>query len=145
MVYSNCNKFYRKCIIDKANLRFTEGMGFGEDRLFNYNFIKLCEGRIVTSSLIQLKYLQRTEESMSTRYIPDYFKIVLELHQAKIDCFTNLSKNTADEEKQEFISKDIIREIKMALDRCEKNPKEREDNLSIINKYISDNNISLER
>lgn len=35
MVYSNCNKFYKKSIIDKANLRFEEELGFGEERCDN--------------------------------------------------------------------------------------------------------------
>ena len=56
MVYSNCNKFYRKAIIDELGLRFDETVDFGEDRLFNYSFIEKC-GRIVTSSHIMLLYL----------------------------------------------------------------------------------------
>jgi|GEM_PF-349702 len=138
MVYSNCNKFYKKSIIDKANLRFEEELGFGEDRLFNYEYIRLCEGQIITSSLLQIKYLER-EGSMSTRYMPDYFRNVLRLHKAKIECFTGLSKNTTDEQKQRFIDSDIKNEILKALERCDNNPREREENLEIIKKYVSDN------
>lgn len=117
MTYSNCNKFYKKGIIDSVNLRFKEGMGFGEDRLFNFDYIKLCNGRIVTSSLIQIKYIQRSKISMSTKPIPNYYDIVMSLHKAKIECFTSLSLNTTKEEKEAFIKKDFEKEKKDALHR----------------------------
>ena len=142
MVYSNCNKFYKRCIIDSVNLRFKEGYGFGEDRLFNYDYIRLCPGKIVTSSILQLRYLQRSEVSMSSRYVPHFYDIVMMLHEAKIDCFINLSKNTTDKEKEEFIVGDLIKEISCAVERFDNNPKEREETFPIIREYLdSDGNV----
>ncbi len=117
MTYSNCNKFYKKSIIDSVNLRFREGMEFGEDRLFNFDYFNLCTRRIVTSSLLQIKYLQRSKTSMSTKPIPDYCDILMNLHKAKVDCFTTLSLNTSAEEKEAFIKRDFENAKKSALER----------------------------
>ena len=38
LMYSNCNKFYRRSVIERLQLRFDENTDFGEDRLFNYRF-----------------------------------------------------------------------------------------------------------
>ena len=54
---------------------------------------------------------------MSTKPIPDYYNIVMGLHKAKVDCFTNLSLNTTKEEKEAFIKKDFEKEKKDALER----------------------------
>lgn len=117
MTYSNCNKFYKKSIIDSVNLRFRQDLEFGEDRLFNFDYFKLIKGKILTSSLLQIKYLQRSEVSMSTRHFPDYYETVMMLHKAKVDCFTSLSLNTTKEEKESFIQKDFEKEKKGALER----------------------------
>lgn len=39
LVYSNCNKYYSNRIIKEAQIRFEEGISFGEDRLFNYRYL----------------------------------------------------------------------------------------------------------
>ena len=47
LVYSACNKFYRKEIIDENGIRFKENLSFGEDRLFNYTYLRYC-GSVTT-------------------------------------------------------------------------------------------------
>ena len=135
MVYSNCNKFYKKSIIDKMHIRFDESTSFGEDRLFNYAYIPHC-GRIVTSSLIMLQYLQRSTVSGSSKHIPEFFRLVLSLHEAKMDCFLNLSKGTTDLEKSSFKAYDLTREIENTISRFPNHPEEKEENLSLINSAI---------
>ena len=39
MIYSNCNKFYRRNVIERIHLRFDENTDFGEDRVFNYHYL----------------------------------------------------------------------------------------------------------
>ena len=136
LIYSNCNKFYRRSVIEQLQLRFDENTGFGEDRLFNYRYLSGCRGRILTSSLIMLHYIQRNTESMSSKHIPDYFARVLCLHQAKVDCFLSLSKDTTPEEKLDFIAYDITREMKKTLDRFKLYPEEKAENLPAINRLV---------
>ena len=131
MIYSNCNKFYKRSVIEDLNLRFDEKISFGEDRLFNYSFLPGCRS-VVTSSLIMLDYIQRSLHSMSTRHIPFYFDRVMELHQKKMDCFLELSKGTTQEERRRFSDGDLEKEISGAVARASAHPKEQEEVLAKI-------------
>ncbi len=111
LIYSNCNKFYKRSVIEGRGIRFDESFFFGEDRLFNYSFL-MGAGSVVTSSEIMLEYIQRSLESMSTKYDPDYYDRIMKLHHAKVDCFTSLSKGTTEEEKKLFEKRDLESEIR---------------------------------
>ncbi len=136
LIYSNCNKFYRRSVVEQCGLRFDEASDFGEDRLFNYHFLTGCRGRIMTSSLLMLRYIQRSTNSMSARSVPGYFSCVRRLHEAKMDCFLPLSKGTSEEEKLDFVAYDLSREVEKTLDRFAKHPAEKEENLPEINRLI---------
>ena len=136
MVYSNCNKFYRRSVIEEQYLRFDEGMSFGEDRMFNFRFLSCCRGRILTSALIMFHYIQRSVGSMSSKHIPGYFSCVSRLHEAKMDCILPLSTGTTEEEKLDFIAYDVSREIERTLARFEEHPEEKEENLPAINRIV---------
>ena len=135
LVYSNCNKFYRRSILEEHKLRFREDIAFGEDRLLNYYFLSYC-GTIVTSSLIALRYIQRSNESMSNKYVPHYFDQILMLHLEKMKCFLNLSKGTDHEERMDFVAYDLSTEIERTLERFGEHPEEREENLPRINEIV---------
>ncbi len=136
MVYSNCNKFYRRSVIEEHCLRFDESMSFGEDRMFNFCYLSYCSGRILTSSLIMLHYIQRSADSISSRHIPNYFSVVRRLHKAKMDCFLALSTGTTEEEKRDFIAYDISREVEKTLDRFVLYPEEKLENMPAINRLV---------
>jgi Glycosyltransferases involved in cell wall biogenesis len=135
MIYSNCNKFYKRSIIEKLKLRFDEKLEFGEDRLFNFKYISGC-GKIITSSLIMLNYIQRNATSLSTKHMPGYFECIKMLHREKINCFFELSKGTTEEEKLDFAAYDLSREIEKTIDRFAEHPEEIEENLPEINRII---------
>ena len=135
LVYSNCNMFYRRSILNEKNLRFREDIAFGEDRLFNYYYLSHC-GSIVTSSLIALRYIQRSDQSMSSKYVPNYFDQVMMLHDEKMKCFLRLSKGTDHEERMDFIAYDLSTEIERTLERFAEHPEEREENLPRINEIV---------
>lgn len=136
LVYSNCNKFYRRSVIEQCQLRFDETMDFGEDRLFNFRYLSGCRRRILTSSLIMLHYIQRSADSMSSKHFPGYFSCVRRLHEAKMDCILALSTGTTEAEKRDFIAYDISREIEKATDRFALHPEEKAENLPAINRLI---------
>ena len=136
LIYSNCNKFYRAGIIREYGIRFREDVTFGEDRFFNYAYLPHC-GKIATSSLIMLRYIQRVEDSQSTRYIPGYFDIMMSLHREKMNCFLSLSKGTSLEEQADFEKCDLSNELKTAIKRWEAHPEEREENQAEITELKS--------
>ncbi|MBR5338067.1 MAG: glycosyltransferase [Lachnospiraceae bacterium] len=133
LIYSNCNKFYQADIIRENGIRFREDVTFGEDRLFNYAYLPHC-GRIATSSLIMLRYIQRVEDSQSTRYIPGYFDTMISLHREKMNCFRSLSIGTSQKEQDDFEKADLTNEVKIAIKRWEAHPEERDENQAEINK-----------
>lgn len=135
LVYSNCNKFYRRDIVNEHGIRFDETRVFGEDRLFNFDYLNVC-GSVITSAAIMLCYLQRMDISQSNAHIPNYFKQILELHRAKIDCICTLSKGTDIDEKVDFVAYDLSREVERAVDRFSEHPEEEEENLPFINRLI---------
>ena len=135
LLYSGCNKFYRKAIIDELGLRFDETTDFGEDRLFNYCFIEKC-GRIVTSSAIMLVYLQRSMDSLSSKHVEGYYERVMFLHKAKMNCILGLSQGTTEDQKLDFLAYDFSHETEMTLDRFLSHPEERDENLPSINARV---------
>ena len=73
---------------------------------------------------------------MSGRTIHGYFNLVRNLHKAKIDCFMSLSKGCSREERAEFISYDLCREIECTIDRFQQHPGEQNESIPEINKLI---------
>ncbi|WP_029320736.1 glycosyltransferase [Butyrivibrio sp. AE3004] len=135
LVYSACNKLYRRDILDRFSIRFRESLSFGEDRLFNYDYIKKCRS-IVTSSIKMFNYIQRNTNSASNRSLSDYYDIIMMLHKAKMQCFISLSCKTSVPEKAEFAGNDLSNEIRHMLGRFQAFPDEKKENLSKINNLI---------
>ncbi len=82
-----CAKFFRNSIIKKNNLRFNTDLKFGEDSLFNLQYLKFCQ--IITTSNIS-KYVYKNDEDGLSKLKQDIkndttlFKEIeqeLELHQ----------------------------------------------------------------
>lgn len=135
LVYSACNKFYRRELLDRHGIRFRRGMSFGEDRLFNYEYLMHC-GAVETSSVRMFRYMQRNTESASKRSFPDYFEIIMKLHAAKMDCFLTLSEGTTHTEKRAFRGYDLSTEVGRMIDRFADHPQEKEETLPKINRLL---------
>ena len=138
LFYSACNKFYRRDVIKRFDIRFEESYGFGEDRLFNFSYIRHIDN-IYTTDLIMFNYNQRSLESMSTKTIPNYFNLAKMLHEEIVKCFLELSKGTTIKERKDFVNKDLVKEINMTIDRFKDHPNEMEDNLPMIYELIYGN------
>lgn len=142
MIYSNCNKFYRTDVIENFKLRFEQNLSFGEDRLFNFQYLKALKmsetsfNGIITSSIIQLRYLQRSLDSQSTKYVLNYFDIAYRLHKKKMECILSLSKKANDVEKKKFESSDLAREVIRTADRFKEHPEEILENLEKLNEIV---------
>ena len=93
-------------------------------------------GRIDTSSIVMLSYLQRSTDSQSSRHVKGFFKRVMHLHEAKMACFLELSQETTDDEKADFRASDLACEVKVAIDRFAAHPEERDENLPLINALV---------
>ena len=143
LIYSACNKFYSKRIIDSFHIRFDTDTEFGEDRLFNYSFMKRA-GTLLTSELIMFNYMQRSPDSMSSRHYPDFFSTLYRLHEEKMKCFLTLSKGTDRKERENFVNFDFERTVVAIVERFKDHPEEIEDNLSTVADIIYGNRHSKE-
>lgn len=135
LVYSNTNKFYKAEIIRKHSLYFDKSVEFGEDRLFNFDYLRLSN-TIITSSIYKIDYVKRKDESQSTKYQKDYFKLAVKIHKEKIKVFLDLSKKASEEEKKDFTAYDIGHEFEKAIDRFAYNEKEISESIPNMNKFI---------
>lgn len=102
LIYSACNKFYRRDVIDAMSLRFERGVSFGEDRLFNYRYLTRC-ANVETRAELMFRYIQRSEHSLSSGRVPDFGDVLTRLNEEKLECFLSLSKGTSEEERRLFV------------------------------------------
>ena len=128
LVYSACNKFYRKTIIDEHGIRFREGLDFGEDRLFNYEYLEFCQA-VVTSGEVMFRYMQRNDDSASKKVFADHHHTIMMLHEAKVKCFTGLSRGTSETEKADFIAYDLETEIRRLQEKSQKQYREHDSDV----------------
>lgn len=95
LVYSQSNKLYRRSIIDAHHVRFPEQYSFGEDRLFNYLFLRHA-GSILTLNKPLLKYHHGRPGALSDGPVRDEIHTLLALSRAKLDLFRDFGYSEAD-------------------------------------------------
>lgn len=102
---SACNKVFRLSVIRESKIEFRENFSFGEDRLFNFDFLKHC-GKIVMSSHNLYIYTVR-DESSSHRFVPGMLSLRLSLHKEKMSALLPLcAQSLSDKERQDFSEND---------------------------------------
>jgi glycosyltransferase EpsJ len=137
LIYSACNKFYKRDILNENGIRFREDISFGEDRLFNYEYINYCN-EIETSEILMFRYMQRNLSSATHKHLPNYFKTVLMLHDAKMKCFLPLAEETTEEERENFETVSLLKEIRNTRERFDEHPEEMAENLPLIEKVLKE-------
>lgn len=135
LVYSNVNKFYKTKILHDNNIYFNENYSFGEDRLLNLQYLKLCK-TIYTSSIVKFEYIKRSDFSQSTKYHKNFFDLALNLHKEKLKCLYDLSRSTTLEDKINYAMYDIGKLFRHTIERFEINPEEEKENIPRMNKMI---------
>lgn len=80
---SLCNKMYRKSIIENYNIELLQTCSFGEDLLFNLDYLQVC-GNVHIYPYTFYEY-RRNEDSLTNSYIYDMFYNHKILHQRIIN------------------------------------------------------------
>ena len=120
-VYSNANKWYKRSLLDTYGIRFDEAVRFGEDRLFNYEVLRVAD-RISTLSPRFYRYYLRNNGSLSSRYIENFAEIVMGLHRAKVAMLEPYFRSA--EERRRFVEWDVKTEFfNMLAHLCEAWPR----------------------
>lgn len=71
-----CNKIYKSSIIKKNNVIFSDKL-FGEDYDFNMDFFGNAQSAVVVSECYY-HYIKMNKESLTKRFIPDYYEIIVD-------------------------------------------------------------------
>ncbi len=115
LLYSTGNKFYRTSRLREAGISFREEMDFGEDRILNYDYLKVC-GHIHTVPRAFYNYRHINASSLSTRFRPHHIEETVALHRAKIDCVNAIAKRSTEEQKAAFEDYDRKKELIRGLE-----------------------------
>lgn len=80
LLASPFNKLYSKKIIIENNLKFDLSTSFGEDFIFNLNYIKYIDKLYVLNSCY-CNYRRFNEDTLSNKYIPDLFEKNIKIYR----------------------------------------------------------------
>lgn len=95
LVYSPCNKLYRRTVVEENKIRFPEDINFGEDRLFNYHYLR-CAGSVMTISDRLYKYKMRRKPLDESTLNANFLVDLIELSDHKIALFKFYGYSSAD-------------------------------------------------
>lgn len=113
LLYSNCNKLYSTNIIKANRLLFNEALMFGEDRVFNYYYLR-CAKKVKTLSACFYFYYHRNRNSLSTQFRKFHITELLFLHQEKMQWLKDVLGDVYAEELENFRQYDRDKEINNA-------------------------------
>lgn len=114
LLYSACNKVYNHSVLEKNSICFDENLSFGEDRKFNYDFLG-ASGKIKLLPDVYYNYRRISSSSLTLKFRPHYIDECLYLHNLKMQCILELSKNTTPSEKEAFEQFDLNCEIRHSI------------------------------
>lgn len=134
LLASQCNKLYKKSIIDRYNIKVNTERLFGEDWFFNQLFIgKINKIAFVKEPLY--KYIRSNNESLSSVYLKNAFELFREsrvfrkkrMYEWKLDSFedfkvynTYYCKDVYDRVILNEISRDNYQKIKSKYENIKK-------------------------
>lgn len=131
-----CNKLYKKDIIDTYHISFTDKK-FGEDYDFNIEYFNYVETiRILENSYYH--YIKNNMESLTEKYIPDFF----EINKDRFTKMETLLKNNQSYtlEAQQIVMSSYIRHFLAAIARLydQRGNLSSKDRRSIVKKMFKD-------
>lgn len=112
LLYSAANKFYKRSTLDRHDIRFSEEVEFGEDRLFNFKFLRHAR-QIITNSHCAYIYFIRQKLSLSRRFRPNHIAELLFLHEAKCSLVDEFA--TDHPKRETFFKADLAYEFRSAV------------------------------
>lgn len=110
---SACNKAYRRSVIEEGGIGFRAGVSFGEDRLFNLDFLARCgSAAIIPDNL----YAYRLRDgSASHRFVPGMLELMLAIHEERMTALLPLLEgHLSAEELDAFATADRLKSAKKA-------------------------------
>lgn len=138
---SPCNKLYQTNIIKKNKLSFPIHLNFGEDLVFNMNYLKKCNQIAMTNESLYIYNNQ--PHSLSKQINENYFNEQLRLIE-KVERFLRHQQTYTNKNKQALnivFSQSVINTFSQLIDQSNSDRQaiEREINNLFLNKHIRHN------
>lgn len=139
LLYSLANKFYNNEVIKENKISFNQNFSFGEDRIFNFEYLKYCK-KIRTISGAYYNYRKINKFSLTSTYRHHFIDDLVVLHKEKIEFLINSAKDIDDSLIRKYKNYDITKEIYEALKHiCDNKEKmsseEYDEELNYLIKY----------
>ena len=101
---SACTHSYRLPVIREHHIFFQDRLAFGEDRLFNWNFLRHCRGIVYIKNKLYIYSCDR-KGSGSHRFVPGMSQILIMLQEENVSTMLALcSASVTEMEKSRFRS-----------------------------------------
>lgn len=98
---SPCNKLYLKRFIKSEKLYMDKSLSLGEDLLFNFKYMDICDdNQIYIINKCTYYYVRSEKESLDNKFRPDMFEIYKHINDELLRYITNW--NVDDEQKNIF-------------------------------------------
>lgn len=111
---SACTHAYRLSVIREHKIRFREGLAFGEDRLFNWNFLRHCRRLFYMEDKLYI-YTDDREGSGSHRFVAGMLRILTDLQEENTATMLALCGDSISErEKDRFRAKCFVSAVREA-------------------------------
>lgn len=107
---SACTIAYRLSVIKENHILFRENLSFGEDRMFNHDFLSVCKEIVCIPDRLYI-YNDIRKNSGSHSFISGFVKKLLTLNNETAKTMIRLSKETSQEENEAFENKAISTSI----------------------------------
>lgn len=134
-------KIYKKSIIDKYRIFFPEGIAYGEDSIFLWNYLSYCNKIAVSSECVYF-YSMLNDGNASQRFYPDLYKWT----KKAVDGYSCVIKNKCNERDEE-INKYALKMLDLTCMRYALAKIREEDSINYLlltfeefNEYISNMN-----
>lgn len=86
-IFAPWNKLFSLEIVKENNVKFPEDISYGEDFLFNLQYLRYCNGVIETREKLY-NYILQNPDSLEARYKPDLFENQTVLYRAAKEFMT---------------------------------------------------------
>lgn len=115
LVYGPMCKLYKRDIIKKEKIYFPRGIHYGEDVLFNMQYLKYCNNIAVVEGG-EYKYRRENQNSLSQMYRPDMFETGIKINDSIRESF--VYRGFLNAETEEYIAWRIFDDAYNAILSC---------------------------
>jgi glycosyltransferase involved in cell wall biosynthesis len=139
-LFGSCwNKWYKKSVICKSNVRFNQDFYIAEDYLFNLHFYRECQSAILVS-YPYYHYVQHGD-SVTSRIYYNRFEIAKTVYEESLKLLSDV--NIHDYDSQSFVEEAYLSGVLRAMFEIAKkeNKLTFKDKIEKLKKYISDQGV----